>query len=446
MHEAWRGDGVSDLRTLATSLRGMSAPPWLRDATDPATLTEALRERIGRVVPGAADLTGVRVRDVRARRSWSLRLDADVVTGDEQRAVTLLAQLPLPGSAVVAPHPGAVDVPSLGMTVRLAEREDGLPTVRTLSSPGPARALLQSALAGGRASPRLDRVRSRLVRDKPGRRATLVCDLVWDRGADPSVPRRIVAKVYRDDSGSSTHAWMSALWDGPLRHSERPRLAEPLGYLADERTLLQRGLPGETTLADLLADRTPDAPPVPAALREAGAGLAALHGCGVTTGPRRTAGSELTTADELLARLAPTFPDREAEVRELLGTLGRFLGEDPRGPVPVHGAFRPAQVLLDGLRPGFLDFDGFGQGEPALDVGRFLARLQELGRDRPDRLALAGEFLDGYRTAGPLALDRVGRWLVLDLALAAVRSWYRGGFERAAVLLDLATEALDSSW
>lgn len=448
MHQAGQGEDVAGLRTLVASLRTVTPPSWLRDAVDPATLSEALRERIGEVVPGAAELAELRLRDVRARRSWALRIDATVVTHEGPRTAVLVAQVPPPGSPADRP-PGALEVRSLGMTVRAADGEDDLPALRTLTSPEPARDLLQAALREAHPGSRLEQVRSRPVRHKPGRRATLVCDLEWGAGANPSAPRRVVAKVYRDDAGASTYAWMGDLWDSPLRDAALPRLAAPLGYLPEARTLLQQALPGGSTLADLLADRDrPDDSSIPAALRAAGEGLAALHGSGVTTGPRRTADVELATAAELLARLEPTFPDRAGEVRELLASLGRFLGEGPPDPVPVHGAFRPAQVLLDDGRPGFLDFDGFGRGEAALDLGRFLARLEELARARPEarRRDLAGAFLDGYRAGTPLDLDRVARWVVLDLALGAVRSWYRGGFERATDLLDQAAEVLDRPW
>ena len=186
-------------------------------------------------------------------------------------------------------------------------------------------------------------------------------------------------------------------------------------------------------------------------------GLVALHGSGVSDRPtaddgrragRRPAGCSTGSAPR-------SRNDIRTDARALLGSLAvRGRTRDAQETVPVHGAFRPAQVLLDGARPGFLDFDGFGQGERPVDVGRFLARLAELvaggsigaDHDRTRRAELTHAFLDRYRAGAPLAADRTALWVWLDLATGAIRSWYRARPERAALLFDLLDDALDADW
>jgi hypothetical protein len=128
----------------------------------------------------------------------------------------------------------------------------------------------------------------------------------------------------------------------------------------------------------------------------------------------------------------------------------------PDAPVPSHGAFRPAQVLLDGRdHPAFIDLDGFCAAEPGFDVGRFRARLREIvlgapaGVDPPlsparaalgDRLAAA--FADRYASGaggragvpGGVQADRVALWEDLELVTALAQSWTRGQVTRTAPL------------
>lgn len=441
------GGDVATLRALVTTLRTAALPTWLLPALDPAAVRAELRPRIGEVVPDALDLAEVRLQDVRARRSWALRFEADVVTSDGARTVVLVAERPLPG-AEPTPRPGAVLLPGSGLSVVAAGNDPGLPALPTLMDPQSARPVIESALrTRGLPVVGLETPGSRLVRYKPGHRATVVHDLAYSPDGDPSWPRRIITKTYSDDGGSSTEEWMRALWHSELGGKDLPRLAEPLGYLPEHRTLLQRAIPGDRTLADLVTD--PTAPPgsLEAALQRTADALVALHSSGVSTGPPRTATAELDTTRRLLGRLAPSMPSAIlADAETFAGWLQARMGRPPERTVPVHGAFRPAQVLLDGARPGFLDFDGFGQGEAALDTSRFVAKLVELAGDRSRGRELAHTFLDRYRSEAPLPAERTTLWLVLDLFAGSVRCWYRAQHARAQVLLSLLDDALAADW
>ena len=179
---------------------------------------QSLRGRIGRLVPDARDLVDLRLEDVRARRSWSLRFTAEVATSQGSREVVLMAERPLPGSAPSSER-GLVLLPELALSVRAVDGDPGLPALPILTDPVAARPLLESALRdSGRPGLHLEDARPQLVRYKPGRRATLVYDLGYAADADPAWPRRIVAKTYHDDGGATTYSWMTDLWaEGPGR-------------------------------------------------------------------------------------------------------------------------------------------------------------------------------------------------------------------------------------
>jgi aminoglycoside phosphotransferase (APT) family kinase protein len=57
--------------------------------------------------------------------------------------------------------------------------------------------------------------------------------------------------------------------------------------------------------------------------------------------------------------------------------------------VPVHGAFKPSQLVFNGAgQPVVTDFDGACLGDPALDVGCFLAYLRPVGLRSGKRLSV----------------------------------------------------------
>lgn len=58
-----------------------------------------------------------------------------------------------------------------------------------------------------------------------------------------------------------------------------------------------------------------------------------------------------------------------------LQTVIQDLVESPFHAVPIHGDFRPDQVLLLDAKPTFIDFEDFRIGDRARDIGSFLGEL-----------------------------------------------------------------------
>ena len=326
MRQSTRSD--TDLRQHLAVMRGYRLPGWLRAAVDPDLLVAALCGHIAELVPGALALQRVIVDDARAsRRRWTLRYSADVATVNGVRQVQLIAALWPPGTALPA-DTGGVLLPELRMTIRALSADPGLPALPSLTEPDSARALLEQALRSHTgADLRLVAVRPRLARHKPGNRATLVCELTYPPGADPAWPRTVVAKTYRGDEGAGTYAAMQALWQSRIGGRNGARVAEPLAYLPDSRTLLQGQVPGDRTLADVLlrpaaaADQEDSS--LAAALRDTADGLAALHACDVRVGPTRDVATELAASRRLLARVAPSLALRHgASRRRTAGRVG----------------------------------------------------------------------------------------------------------------------------
>jgi hypothetical protein len=99
-------------------------------------------------------------------------------------------------------------------------------------------------------------------------------------------------------------------------------------------------------------------------LRKSAAGLAAVHRSGIRYGEAISWDQRKQEIPELLKRLEVAFPDILALV--------------------MHGTFNPEQVLIDGSKIGFIDFDDVCMAEPAMDVGLFCSAIKDTGLNALD--------------------------------------------------------------
>jgi ATP-binding cassette, subfamily B, bacterial len=140
--------------------------------------------------------------------------------------------------------------------------------------------------------------------------------------------------------------------------------------------------------------------------RCAGEALARLHRQPPHRLPLRTRSIKaehlISTADTL-GFLQPDLADR---ARALMLDLAIRLAALPRCERLVHGDFHSGQMLLTGGVPMMIDFDEAALGDPAEDLGSFLAHLEcdEIAGllATPKRSAVAAALVEGYaRTASP---------------------------------------------
>ncbi len=105
-----------------------------------------------------------------------------------------------------------------------------------------------------------------------------------------------------------------------------------------------------------------------------------LHGSGYQTGrvhhlndELAILGARLDDASDLLPHLQPRIASVHDACLRLAGNL------TPTTPTCIHRDFYPDQVLVDGNRLHLLDFDLLCMGDPAIDIGNFIAHLIEHG-------------------------------------------------------------------
>jgi hypothetical protein len=359
--------------------------------------------------------------------------------------------------------------------LEVQSEDTALPALPKLLDPVAAGQLLGQCLVdAGHGGAQVLGCAPQVVRYKPGSRCTIVYQMRyrWDVEGTDAVDRKplnpLVAKTHEGEKGQVAWQAMTALWGSPLARGDVVTVAEPLAYLPEERILVQGPVPGERTLKELarlaLADGSPDAlTELRADLGKTARGLAALHQSGARYGRVATLAGELDEVREVVNRLSHTLPDVTAAAAPLLHRLEILDAALPADPlVSAHHDFRPAQVLINNGRVGFIDFDGAGMAEPALDLGRFRAKLRDIGVSTPapggrplggtslaKRLAtvdgLCEHFLAAYQNHATATPARVVLWEAVDLFTALLHAWTKVRLLRVGPRLTVLPDRLRSA-
>ena len=438
-------------------------PDWLAVLMRPGRLEASLRAHVPELGDGRLTLLECRADQLRAKEaSWLARCRAVVAapaSGPEAQPVEVVLvgdlrpptrsapALPLPGSAVAFGEPGyEVYLPDLRLHLHSQAEDQRLPSLGALSEPEASARIIERMLReGGYPEATVASSTPTVVRYKPGSRCTILYDLTYDPPSS-ALPNPVVAKTHQGDKGAVAHEAMTALWHTDLARGEHVLLAEPLGYLAEERVLLQGPVPENQTLKELArqAFETMDTElleALRAELRRTAVALAALHRSGATYARSVDWTDWLSETREVLERLSQTVPGLRAAGEPILTRLDAVGLETRADPiVSAHHDFRPAQVLLGRGSIAFIDFDGAAMAEPGLDLGRFRGKLRDIGVTAlsaraggyradllEDRLALLDElcdlFLDEYCAHAPVTPERVHLWETIDLFTALLHTW-----------------------
>ncbi len=439
--------------------RLMDPPEWLGAAGNAGRVYAALQSHVPEFAAGTRTLRDIEVKRLRLKKGqegWTGQYEATVdgLDGGPPQVVMLQARIIPPGfaepAAATSDAPfGATEwhcyLPELRLELQTQPHDPALPALPILSDPEQARALLERSIGAG-AAYRGFQIAScaiKAMRYKPGSRATVVYQLTYaPEHADRRWPEIVVAKTYSGSKGRNAYDGMHALWESALSTGDIVTIAEPLAYIPELKVLVQGPIYEEQTLEDLLKSALRSGAPeamdaLGDAMRKTARGLTALHQSGVSYGETISWEEELAEVREVIGRLAVPLPHLADAAEPLLLHLETLAAAAPADqPLPAHRAFRPAQVLLHKGKVGFIDFDGFGRAEPALDLSRFLRKTRALGMDalraRGDGdeqtnlakvEAICAAFLAEYETQVPISHQRIALWETLDLLTLVLYCW-----------------------
>jgi aminoglycoside phosphotransferase (APT) family kinase protein len=264
--------------------------------------------------------------------------------------------------------------------------DPGIPTLRAALDPrvaGPALAAVLSA----NGEPPAVLTEITVWRHKAGRRCVVGYAFTGPRG-----DFTLVGKVRAKGADVRTYQLQHALWQRGLG-AGRVQVPQPLGLSRELSSWWQRAVPGLDGPDALARDGA-------RAAERCAEALATLHATDPPAGlPRHGWGDELGILDDRLASLARERPDwapRLGGVMSACRRLGSTLASRPQRL--VHRDFYPEQVRVDDGIVYLLDLDLCSLGDPALDVGNFVAHVLEEAVRRSTSLAAARRTAEAFAT------------------------------------------------
>lgn len=283
---------------------------------------------------------------------------------------------------------------------------DDLSVVRAFPNDAnlPGLRALAEAVADGASAARLGLGAGSLspLRYKPERR--------WVGRFDPARDGRpVVLKAHSAPRFARAAQGAIAFRDGRVL-----RLAPAGPRLPDLNVLGAGWLPGTLLDTELAEGRA-----TAALLAMAGTAMAELHAQHAAGLAPQSRASEATSLEEMAAGIAGLLPELAPRLAHFTHRLASTLAEAPPLARAIHGDCYAKQMLVDGAHLGLLDLDQAACGDPAQDLGLFVAHLErDVLRGRLDgtRLpALRDGFLDGYRAEAGALPARVGLYTITSL-------------------------------
>lgn len=221
----------------------------------------------------------------------------------------------------------------------------------------------------------------RLRRQKPGRRCLIEYTLEATQQAETAT-RSWLGKIRNKGLDRKSYTLQHALRKHGFDESSPDAIGVPktIGVVEELNMWLQEKVPGEVVTKQWDGDAG-----ITLAERVAAA-VCKLHQAPLLTQHRHTLDDELTILRRRLHAVVKEYPLWRQRIEQMLRGCERLAMTLVSSPLcGIHRDFYPDQVLLDGVRLYLLDLDLYCCGDPALDIGNFVAHMMEYGlRSRGD--------------------------------------------------------------
>ncbi len=152
-----------------------------------------------------------------------------------------------------------------------------------------------------------------------------------------------------------------------------------------------------------------------------------------------------------LTYFLPQYKEIVAKVLERLSALEKTLSANLPKVMPVHGACRIEQMLVEGDELAIVDFDAIALGDPMYDVAEFIASLQYLeitqGTNREVLAKTAKVFYDAYAAQVDWKMDkRRLAWYALAFFLSKMYSSVKNYDLLAIQRMELVSKDVLNGW
>ncbi len=215
----------------------------------------------------------------------------------------------------------------------------------------------------------------RPVRYKPKRRCLIEYDITFKNRENGLLEAMtLIGKVRAKGLDLHGYEVVKALWGAGFDADSKDNISVPeaIGTIPDFQMWLQKKVPGVVS-TQLLP-------------RSGGIDLARrivdlahkLHRANIPSHRSHSLRDELNVLQNLLPKLFPKYPQWQQRLERILTASEELGAAIPKPKITgIHRDFYPDQVLVDGNRLYLLDLDLYCQGDPALDIGNFIAHLTE---------------------------------------------------------------------
>lgn len=241
------------------------------------------------------------------------------------------------------------------------------------------------------------------IRYRPGQRHVLRYDRL---GAEKTA---VFAKLYSGEDGGRVFQIATQATEWLAQRAKGVAAVRPLAFMPEHNVLLYPGLRG-TPLTESLPRRDRD---LARSLEHTGTALHALHLLPPAVAgplPSHDFAAEVRQTARASAHIRVLLPPVGAVISALLDRARELHNRLPQEPPTLtHGDFKSEHVWCGPGGLTLLDFDSCHCGDPALDIGKFLAHLQlwHVLNDQPGLGAAQEQFLTGY--AGSMPRERLAR-------------------------------------
>lgn len=213
----------------------------------------------------------------------------------------------------------------------------------------------------------------RVMRYKPGRRCLIEYDLQVAEFRSSQIIT-LIGKVRAKGTDRHTHALQQALWQLGFSDNSADGISvpEPIALIPAWNMTLQRKVAG--TVATQLFHPNSDI----ALVKRIAAAAHKLHQANISPHRQHTIHNELQILHDRLPRVLQHYPQWEPRLKRVLQQCDRLAANTPEPRAcGIHRDFYADQVIVQGDRLYLIDLDLYCQGNPALDIGNFIAHMTE---------------------------------------------------------------------
>jgi phosphotransferase family enzyme len=205
---------------------------------------------------------------------------------------------------------------------------------------------------------------------------------------------------HRESDGKFARAFaiLKLLRSNGFDDSDEFRVPKPILYAPSLSLLLLERAEGETLNAIMEDHKVNSKPSVKASARW----LSKLHRTKVSMSRFNSPSDQAALAQrykEALVRIFPQYSKRILSITQKLAQKRRQFGRTPARP--IHGDYHPKNIIVSPTSVTAIDFEEACMGDPAYDLGYFIAQTRMTQGLRPQITRMMDAFLDEYTKLSP---------------------------------------------